>query len=105
MNLLRYIRDNKTLGLKCYADTKDAPLSELFRQDNINNENQLMYFSDSSWKDCPDTGKSTVSYIIFYQGGPIDHVTHVPGPVAQSSAESEYNAACIAGMALHILGC
>ena len=36
----------------------------------------------------------------FYQGGPIDHVTHVPVPVAKSSAESEYNAACTAGMAV-----
>ena len=35
-----------------------------------------------------------------YQGAPIDHGTHVPGPVAQSSAQSEYNAACNAGMAL-----
>ena len=26
--------------------------------------------------------------------------THVPGPVAQSRAESEYNSACTAGMAL-----
>ena len=53
-----------------------------------------------SWQYCPDTGRSTGAYIIFYQGGPIDHGTHVPGPVAQYSAESEYNAACIAGMAL-----
>ena len=59
-----------------------------------------MYFSDSSWQDCTYTGRSTVAYIILYQGGPIDHVTHVPGPVAQSSAESEYNVACTAVMAL-----
>ena len=59
-----------------------------------------MAFSDSSWQDCPDTGRSTRSQIIFYQGGQIDHGTHVPGLVAQSSAESEYNAACTAGMAL-----
>ena len=59
-----------------------------------------MAFSDSSWQDCPDTGRSTGSYIIFYQGGPIDHGTPVPVPVAQSSAESEYNAACTSGMAL-----
>ena len=59
-----------------------------------------MAFSDSSWKYCPDTGRSTVAYIIFYQGGPIDHGTHVPGPVAQPSSESEYNAACTEGMAL-----
>ena len=32
--------------------------------------------------------------------GTIDHGTHVPGPVSQSSAESEYNAAFTAGMAL-----
>ena len=52
-----------------------------------------MNFSDSAWKYCSDTGRSTGAYIIFYQGGPIDHGTYVPGPVAQSSAESEYNAA------------
>ena len=59
-----------------------------------------MAFSDSSWQDCPDTGRSTGAYNIFYQGGPIEHGTHVPGPVAQPSAESEYNAACTAGMVL-----
>ena len=48
-----------------------------------------MDFSDSSWQDCPDTRRSTGAYIIFYQGGPIDYGTHVPGPVAQYSAESE----------------
>ena len=48
----------------------------------------------------PDTGRSTGAYIISYQGGPIDHVTHVPVPVARSSAESEYNSTCTAGMTL-----
>ena len=28
-----------------------------------------MAFSDSVWQDCPDTGRSTGAYIIFYQGG------------------------------------
>ena len=37
---------------------------------------------------------------MFYQGGPIYYGTHLPGTVAQSSAESEYNAACTAGIAL-----
>ena len=36
---------------------------------------------------------------MFYQGGPIDNCTYVPGPVSQSIAESEYNAVCTAGMA------
>ena len=46
-----------------------------------------MDFSDSSWQDCPDTDRSIGAYITFYQGGPIDHGTHVPGPVSQSSSE------------------
>ena len=86
IHLLRYIRDNKTLGLKYYADINDAQVTDFLRQASIKTENQLMDFSDSSWKDCPNTSRSTGSYIIFYQGGPIDHGTHVPGPVAQSSA-------------------
>ena len=100
IHLLRYIRDNKTLGLKYYADLNDAPVTDLLRQANIKTKNQLMDFSDSSWQACPDNGRSTGAYNIFYQGGKIDHGTHVPGPVAQSSAESEYNSACTAGMAL-----
>ena len=93
VDLLRYIRDNKTLGLKYYADMNDAPVTDILRQAGIKTENHFMAFSDSSWKYCPETGRSTGACIIFYQGGIIDHGTHVPGQVAQSSAESEYNAA------------
>ena len=78
----------------------DAPVTDLLRQADNKTKNHLMDFSDSSWQDCPDTERSTGAYIIFYQGGSIDNGTHVPVPVAQSSAESEYNAACTAGMAL-----
>ena len=82
VHLLRNIRDNKILGLKYYADIKDALLSDMLRQSIISTKYQLMVFSDSSWQDFPDTGISTRSYTIFYQGGPIDHGTHVSGPVA-----------------------
>ena len=37
---------------------------------------------------------------MFCQGGPVDNFTHVLGPVAKYSAESDYNAACTSGMAL-----
>ena len=83
VHFFRYIRDNKTLGLKYYAYLNDAPVTDLLRKANIKTKNHLMVFSDSSWKDFPDTGRSTVAYIIFYQGRPIDHGTHVPEPVAQ----------------------
>ena len=63
-------------------------------------QSNLIDFSGSSWQYFPDTGRSIGAYMIFYQGGSIDHDTHVPGIVAQSSAESEYTPACTVGMDL-----
>ena len=60
----------------------DAPGTDILRQSNIKTKNHLMDFSDSSLQYCPDTERSTGAYIIFYQGGPIDHGTHVRVPVA-----------------------
>ena len=65
---LRYISNNKTLVLKYYAYLNDAPVTDLLRQASIKTKNHLMNFSDSSWQECPDTGRSTGAYIIFYQG-------------------------------------
>ena len=87
--------------MDCYSDKiDDAPVSDLLRKAIIKTENKFMGLSDSSWKDCPDTGRITGAYIIFYQGVPIYHGTHVPVTVAQSSAESDYSLECTAGMAL-----
>ena len=52
------------------------------------------------WQEYPNTGRSTGLYIELYQGRPIDHWKHFPGPFTQYSAESEYNVACTAGMSL-----
>ena len=67
---------------------KYAPLSYLLINANINTKNQLIAFSDSSCQYFPYMGRSTEAYTIFYQGGTIDHGTHVPGLVSQASAES-----------------
>ena len=50
VHILRYIRDNKTLGLKYYADMNDVPVPDLLRQASIQTENHLMRFSDSNWQ-------------------------------------------------------
>ena len=42
IHLLRYIRDNRTLGLKYYADMNDAPVSGLLRQASIETKNAWM---------------------------------------------------------------
>ena len=100
VHILRYIRENMNLGLNYYADMNDALVSDLLRKASIKNENKLMNFSDSSWQYFKYTIRSKGSYIILYQGEPIDHDTHVPGTVAQSISESEYNAECTLGMTL-----
>jgi hypothetical protein len=56
-------------------------------------------FSDSSWDDDIDHGRSTGCYIITYMGGVVDHSSNLPNPVALSSAEAEYNEGCLAMMA------
>ena len=71
------------MSLKYYTDMKYEPLYDLLRQAIINTKNQFMDFSDSSCNDYPDNGRSKGAYKIFYQGGKIDHGTHVPGPVYQ----------------------
>ena len=48
VHLLRYIRDNKTLGLKYYADLNDAPVTDLLRQANIKTKNHKNP-SSGSW--------------------------------------------------------
>jgi hypothetical protein len=58
-------------------------------------------FADSSWHDCPDTGRSTGGYHIFMQGGIVDSATMTfPTPVALSTAEAEYNNASAAATAI-----
>ena len=96
--LLRYIKDNMNLGLGYYANIEYAPLSDLLIQAIINIENLLMVFHDYICQNCLYTGRSTGEYIVFYQVVRIDHWTHVTSKVDQSSAESEYNAECTAGM-------
>ena len=44
IHILRYIRDNKTLGLKYYAYMNGAPVTDLLIQASIKTENQLMDF-------------------------------------------------------------
>ena len=48
VNLLRYIRDKKNLGLEYYAKIEDAPLYDLLRQVIINSDKQFMVLSDYS---------------------------------------------------------
>jgi hypothetical protein len=66
---------------------------------NPQQSHPLFGFSDSSWNDDVDTGRSTGCFLMIYMGGVIDHSSNLPDPVALTSAEAEYNEGCIAFMA------
>jgi hypothetical protein len=100
LHLLRYLRDNTYLGLRYYSNANDSPIYKSLQDNKINETGLLLAYSDSSWHDDVDSGRSTGGYLISYMGGIVDHSSNMPGPVALSSAEAEYNEACLATMAL-----
>ena len=104
LHLIGFLNLNNTKGLIFYKDTKDSPLFKLLHSNGIymDKDSDIM-FSDSSWKDCKDTGRSTSGYLGFSQVGAIDYGSHLPIPVAMSSGEAEYISAAVACMkASHI---
>jgi hypothetical protein len=58
----------------------------------------MFTFSDSSCDYDHYTSRSTGGFLIFYQGGVVDHSSNMPDLVAMSRAEAEYNEACIVCM-------
>jgi hypothetical protein len=96
--LLGYLKQTSNLGIKFYHNTKTSPIGELLERNNILSNEEMVTFSDSSWQDDKDTGRSTGSYATIFQGGLIDYSSFVPEPIAMSSGEAEYNACAIACM-------
>ena len=95
--LIGYIHKFPNKALHFYSDFESSPIGNTLRQSNITlNDKLTVTFSDSSWQDCVDTGRSTGGYIIFKSGGAVDHRCHLPVPVALSTGESEYLAASVA---------
>ena len=76
----------------------------MLQENNIEiGEDTNVTFTDSSWNDCVDTGRSTGANVIMSQADPVDYGSHLPVPVAMSSGEAEYIAAAVACMrASHI---
>jgi len=97
--LIRYLRDNVFLGIKYCSNFMEAPLINALQSQNIVQSHPFFGFSDSSWNDDADTGRSTGYFIITYMGGVVDQSSNMPDPVALSSAEAEYNEGCVAFMA------
>ena len=75
---------------------KESPVYKICQENKVE-MTEIIGFSDSSWQDCPDTGRSTGGYKVFIQGGLVEANSTMPVPVALSSAEAEYMGSCNLG--------
>ena len=102
MHVFGYLRKCSDYAIKMYANIEESPAYKICVEHKIQNT-EIIGFSDSSWQDCPDTGRSTCGYKVFVQGGLVDAQSTLPVPVALSSAEAEYMGACNLGaMVTHL---
>ena len=104
LHLIGFLKRSTNKGLKFYYDPYKTLLYSVLRENNINvSPDSILTFSDSSWNDCIDTGRSTGHNITMIQAGAVDYSSHLPIHVAMSSREAEYISAAVACMrASHI---
>ena len=82
---------------------KESPIYKMLQENNITpNKDTIITFSDSSWNNCVETGRSTGGNISIMQGGPVNHSSHLPVLVAMSSGEAEYISAAACMRASHL---
>ena len=99
LHLIGFIKNTSGKFLKFYSNFKDSPVYKILIENKIQiDEDTVLTFTDSSWNDCIDTGRSTGGNCSIMQGGPVDHSSHLPIPVAMSSGEAEYISAATACM-------
>lgn len=97
-----YLRKFSDYSIKFYGNVKQSPAYEISVKHGVT-PTEIIGFSDTSWQDCPDTGRSTCGFKVFVQGGLVDAQSTMPVPVALSSAEAEYMGACNLGaMVCHL---
>ena len=77
--LLRYVNATASYGLK-YAP-------------NVGTKTGIYGYYDAAHADCPDTLRSTLAYVFFFEGCPISWHTKLHSYVTTSTNHSEYCAA------------
>jgi hypothetical protein len=88
LHLLQCLRDHSNLELCYYSNIQDSPLTKMLTAQNIPDQHLFYGFSDSSWNDDQDSGRSTGCFIITYMGGIVDRSSSLLNPVALSSTEA-----------------
>jgi hypothetical protein len=96
--LFGYLRKYPDYCIKFYHDVTQSPAYQIAKSHKVP-ISELLVFTNASWQDCPDTGRSTAGEFVFCQGGYIHAKSHMPIPVSMSSAEAEYVSSCSGSMA------
>jgi hypothetical protein len=102
VHLLRHLQCNRLRGgIKFYSDITTSPI---YRHLTLTGHQDIadfpiVVFSDASFQDCPDTGRSTGGFLIFMQGAVVDASSIMPQIVPWSTCEAEYCTASLAVMA------
>jgi hypothetical protein len=104
--LIGYLQQCPYYAIKFYPpDTISNPVHNVCSQHRKPHSN-LTVFSNASWQDFPDTGRSTVGYMIFHNGALMEANSTMPTRIALSTLEAKYMATCSASMAtahIHML--
>ena len=58
--LMGYVKATPNKGIRFYSRIRDSPVYSLLKENDTEmNSSNLVTFSDASWQDCLDTGRST----------------------------------------------
>ena len=99
LHLVGFLKNSSNKGLRFYSKIESSPLFQILKNNNLQiTEDTVVTFTDSSWNDCVDTGRSTCGNLAMTQGGAADCSSHLPVPVAMSSGEAEYISVAVACM-------
>jgi hypothetical protein len=93
LQLLRHLQCYRLNGgIKFYSDITKSPLYRHLTTTGNGKyaDYPIVCFSDASFQDCPDSGRSTGGYPIFMQGAVVDATSTMPQLVAWSTCEAEY---------------
>jgi hypothetical protein len=100
LHLLRHLQCHRLRGgIKFYSDITKAPLYQHLTTTGNRKfvDYPIVVFSDVSFQDCPDSGRSTGGFLIFMQGGVVDTTSTMPQLVARSTCQAEY---CMGALAV-----
>jgi hypothetical protein len=64
LHVFSYLQKFPDYAIKLYSNVKESPAHQICQKKGIK-PTDIIGFSDTSWQDCPDTGRSTCGFKVF----------------------------------------